>query len=418
MKKLSILLFSYFSIFNSYSQSTTFLPGSASFDSGNQSKFIKYPSLSTTQISQILNPTSGMVVFDGTTNCLKMYNGTKWVSFLTNDKVDLPTASVNSGTYNECKIVTLNTNSTTNKIYYSLDGSTPTTSSTQYTTPLKVNSTTTLKAIAVNECKINSEIMTNNYNITPINGQIGGIHYVNWNFGIPQLTTFEINFKIYDYPRNSDGTLNGDGLYFQMYNATLNGQVFYFGIQTSTRNPATNATGRGFIFSRFGTQDLSNAQTAVNGFTESANYEGPFISVRKFYDWKPQSYKFKITKTSTDAVGDWYSVYLKDLVTMQEDFMGAIRFPLVALSQQGMNSGSGSWTEIYSKANPNTPLPNWHISLSNAIANQNINFVTGESIYAPTMKNSDIFYDSSNKECHIYMGANICREHNATVFQR
>jgi hypothetical protein len=376
------------------------------------------PKATTTQISQILNPETGMVVYDSSTNCLKMFNGTKWVSVMTNDIVNIPTASINSGSFTECQIVTLATNSITNKIYYTIDGTTPTITSNLYSTPVKISSSSTLKAMAVNDCKINSDIMTKSYAITPLNGQIGGIHYAYWNFGTPLFTTFEINFKVYDYPRNSDGSISNDGLYFQMNQATINGHGFYYGIQNTVTNPATQVSGRGFIFSRFGTTDLSNIQIAPNGFTEAGTYEGPFISVRRYYDWKPQSYKFKLIKTSTDAVGDWYSIYLKDLVTLQEEFMGAIRFPLVPLNQQGISNNGISWTEIYSKVNANTPLPNWHISVSNPVVNSNTNFVNVLTSYSQTMQNTDIFYNSTDKEMHFYMGANVCREHSAGTFNR
>lgn len=376
------------------------------------------PKASTSQISQILSPEPGMVVYDSSTNCLKMFNGTKWVSIMTNDIVNTPTASINSGSFTECQIVTITSNSITNKIYYTTDGTTPTITSNLYSTPVKISISSTLKAIAVNDCKINSDIMTKSYVITPLNGQIGGIHYAYWDFGIPRVTISEITCKIYDYPKNSDGSINSDGLFFQMNQATINGQTFYYGIQTAMTNHTTQVTGRGFIFSRFGTTDLSNVQTAPNGFTEAGTYEGPFISVRRLYDWKPQSYKFKILKTSTDAIGDWYSVYLKDLVTLQEEFMGAIRFPLVPLNQQGISNNGISWTEIYSKVNANTPLPNWHISVSNPVVNLNTNFLNVSTSYAPIMQNTDIFYNSIDKEVHFYMGANVCREHSAGTFIR
>lgn len=54
-------------------------------------------------------------------------------------------------------------------IYYTIDGSEPTASSTQYTEEIKLNSqgTYTIKALAVNEKGISSKVVTKNYEIKP-----------------------------------------------------------------------------------------------------------------------------------------------------------------------------------------------------------------------------------------------------------
>ncbi len=61
--------------------------------------------------------------------------------------------------------VSLNTETVGANIYYTLDESTPTTSSTQYTHPIIINANTTIKAIAVKGGMINSAVEIFNYTI-------------------------------------------------------------------------------------------------------------------------------------------------------------------------------------------------------------------------------------------------------------
>ena len=63
--------------------------------------------------------------------------------------VDAPTISPNGGTFVGSQQVTLSHNDADAAIYYTLDGSDPTTSSTLYSAPFTISETTTVKAIAV-----------------------------------------------------------------------------------------------------------------------------------------------------------------------------------------------------------------------------------------------------------------------------
>ena len=60
----------------------------------------------------------------------------------------VPTFSLNPGTYNAPQTVTISDATAGVTIYYTTDGSTPTTSSPQYTGPITISTTTTLQAIA------------------------------------------------------------------------------------------------------------------------------------------------------------------------------------------------------------------------------------------------------------------------------
>ena len=76
-----------------------------------------------------------------------------------------PTATPAGGVYTSARSVTLSTTTSGATIYYTVNGAVPTTSSTQYTGPVTISATTTLKAIAVKAGMDNSAVLTVNYYI-------------------------------------------------------------------------------------------------------------------------------------------------------------------------------------------------------------------------------------------------------------
>lgn len=78
---------------------------------------------------------------------------------------DTPTFDPVAGTYTSTQSVTISTETTGADIYYTTNGSTPTTSSSRYTSEISVSSTQTIKAIAVKEGNNNSPVATANYYI-------------------------------------------------------------------------------------------------------------------------------------------------------------------------------------------------------------------------------------------------------------
>ncbi|MGO8734754.1 MAG: chitobiase/beta-hexosaminidase C-terminal domain-containing protein [Terriglobia bacterium] len=77
-----------------------------------------------------------------------------------------PTFSVPAGTYTSAQTVTISDTTTGATIYYTTNGTTPTTSSTPYTSLIKVSSTETIEAIARASGYGNSAVATATYTIT------------------------------------------------------------------------------------------------------------------------------------------------------------------------------------------------------------------------------------------------------------
>lgn len=72
-------------------------------------------------------------------------------------------------TYNAIQNVTLNNGSSTDKIYYTLNGSTPDNTSSLYTSPITISSSTVIKAIAYDDNNANpSDVVSGEYIINPI----------------------------------------------------------------------------------------------------------------------------------------------------------------------------------------------------------------------------------------------------------
>jgi hypothetical protein len=78
-----------------------------------------------------------------------------------------PTFSVPAGTYTATQTVTISDTTVGATIYYTKDGSTPTTSSTAYTGPITVSTTSTINAIAAASGYVNSAVASDIYTFPP-----------------------------------------------------------------------------------------------------------------------------------------------------------------------------------------------------------------------------------------------------------
>lgn len=84
------------------------------------------------------------------------------------ETVATPTFSPTAGTYTETQNVTISCTTDGATIYYTTNGDTPTTSSSVYSTPIAISTTTTVKAMAVKSGMNNSSVATATYTFPTI----------------------------------------------------------------------------------------------------------------------------------------------------------------------------------------------------------------------------------------------------------
>ena len=90
--------------------------------------------------------------------------------------VSAPTFSPASGTYTQAQTVSINSSTSGAAIYYTTDGSTPSSSSTPYTGAITISKTTTIKAIAIKD-GTRSNVSSATYTISSGGGSVSGTIY-------------------------------------------------------------------------------------------------------------------------------------------------------------------------------------------------------------------------------------------------
>ena len=205
-----------------------------------------------------------------------------------------PTFSPAPGSYTGSQSVTLSDATSGATMYYTTDGSTPATSSTKYTAPIVVSTTTTIKAIAAASGYNNSAVASGSYTITktpiqyetetvPSSGvpnarvfswtgftdgvgiivdgtQVG--NYIQFTLNVAQAGTYDVKYAVKMFPTRGIGQLsvnganlgpptdqyssNANGVFkeFDMGNVTLSAGGNYIFKFTVTGH---NAASRGYL---------------------------------------------------------------------------------------------------------------------------------------------------------------------------
>jgi hypothetical protein len=197
-------------------------------------------------------------------------SGVKSATFTFSDQTPAVTFLPAAGTYTVAQKVTLSDTDKSAKIYYTVNGSTPTASSTLYAGPITVGASTTIKAIAVG-LKLNSNVSTAAYAIQAAGSTI------NFANGFSSVAGLTLN----------GSTVNTDDSRLQLTNGGLNqaGSVFWsqpIGVQSFTTQfsfQLSEAKADGFTFT------IQNVgPKALGGSGAALGYAGIKTSVAIKFD--------------------------------------------------------------------------------------------------------------------------------------
>ena len=177
-----------------------------------------------------------------------------------------------------------------------------------------------------------------------------------------EFETVTIDFTIHNDPNYS----TRGGLYLMLLHGNISGKSFYFGLQTRLQPLPGRPAAKGTLFSRWDTRDQGNAAADPDhGWTYDGGYEGDFVSARRSYEWSAGDYRARVARDSSresNADGVWYGLWITDLDTNVETWIGSLRFPLVE-GETHIQGVFSTVLEIYGGAVRPADVPAWHVSV-------------------------------------------------------
>jgi hypothetical protein len=167
--------------------------------------------------------------------------------------------------------------------------------------------------------------------------------------------------------------------------------------------------GKDLLFSRWGTWDPEDARVARNGWVENSGHEGNFVGVRAIYLWTPGEYKCELAPVDVDHHRTWYEFKATSKQRNQTVSAGCLRFP-----SANIETGGGSWTEVYSGASSERDVPFTEMRVSVVANGGGIRPIRCDTTYNSNFQSSDAFIERG--QLVLRSGAEVQRLHSPGQF--
>ena len=255
----------------------------------------------------------------------------------TTPQVATPTFSPIAGTYSAAQTVTISDSTAGSTIYYTIDGTTPTTSSTRYATPITVASTQTVQAIAIASGYTNSAVASALYTIsftaaaTPTFSPVAGTYTSAQTVTISDATTGAVIYYTTDGSTPTISSTKYSSPITVSTSETIQAIATASGYTTSAVASAayvlnltnvvtvtTNANGN--ITSIPPANASAYATFAYNNANRVASVTGSPLAATFVYDWAGQ----RFSKTNPGASGPILYSYAQNGVLIAENNIGSV----------------------------------------------------------------------------------------------
>jgi len=243
--------------------------------------------------------------------------------------------------------------------------------------------------------------------VTPF---IGGMTYVNWDFGLDRLVDLSIDVTFHSKP------LPPASCYLQLYDGGIGSVGQYFGFQYIWEK--TGKLKQQFIWSRWKTRDKGDAWVANGGWIESAGYEGDFVGIRYPVVFDAEStFTVHVQMRETDAKGTWYELRIFDHQKQQWTKVGRLRFPPDNGKLPFINNGGGSWTEAFAGVKYSSDVAKYHLSYGGIYTcGRTVAARSVTIFYSDKIPNTDVSIEPEGRSIHIVYGGKTLRRTKAGTY--
>ena len=243
-----------------------------------------------------------------------------------------------------------------------------------------------------------------------------------WDSDTPGSESFTMDFNIREDPGHFSET---NSYILAIGWGYIENVLFGFGLRTDVDKPGTDGSqGKGIIFNQWGTADPStHARPAGDGWVERGSFQGPFISIRRTYEWAEGNYSVRIAQDGGDDTdGRWFGFWVTDKSTGVETHVGSFKFsfpdegdPEIRARSTGIGSliaVLGGGADLRSGAVKPYELPVFEVAMElpdasggDAPTGVNVNY----SVVHGVMTNSNVNYDSDTGKVIIRVGGTTSR---------